>query len=377
MKIVVAPDSFKGCLRSSQVCEHISKGILTVMPDAKIFSIPLADGGEGTTEAAVNATAGQMVKIATLDPLGRQITGQYGIMGNGTTAVMEMATASGLELLGKNELDPLTASTYGTGIILRLIIDQGIRNIIIGIGGSATNDGGAGMAQALGYKFLDGANNPLPAGIGGGQLKKIAAIDCSAVIPQLKACHIKVACDVTNPLTGSNGATAVYGSQKGATPHNIKILDQALSHFANLLKKYQITDTSVSPGDGAAGGLGFGLRTLARANMVSGAKLMIETTGLRKLLPRADYLITGEGCTDRQTVAGKLCSVVADTAAEYHVPTILLSGAVLCSLDDLQGKFKAAFSITDRPLSLEQAIAAAATNLEKQTANIINLLNHD
>ncbi|MCF6175287.1 MAG: glycerate kinase [Victivallaceae bacterium] len=372
--IIIAPDSFKGCLRSPQVCTHIEAGILATMPDAKIISVPLADGGEGTTEAAVSATRGKMVETATSDPFGRPINAKYGIMSNGTTAVMEMAAASGIELLKSSELNPLQASTYGTGTILRSIIDAGIRDIIIGIGGSATNDGGAGMAQALGYKFMDINGNALPCGIGGGSLNAINAIDSSAVIPQLKQCRIRVACDVTNPLLGNNGASAIYGPQKGASSEIVQQLDNNLTNYAKIIIKHKFTDNCTMPGDGAAGGLGFGLRTLTGAEIVSGAELLIETVGLREHLPDADWLITGEGCTDSQTASGKLCSIVADTAAEYNVPTILLSGAVLCTLNELGGKFKAAFSITDRPLSLDEAIANAGVNLEKQAANIAGLL---
>jgi glycerate kinase len=344
------------------------------MPNAQIISVPLADGGEGTTEAAVCATGGKLVNVVASDPFGHPIQAQYGIMGNGTTAVMEMAAASGIELLSNNELNPLTASTYGTGTILRAIIESGITDIIIGIGGSATNDGGIGMAQALGYKFLDANTTPLPHGIGGGELNKIVAIDSADVIPQLKNCHIKVACDVTNPLLGANGASAIYGPQKGATPAMVKQLDSNLENYAQVIINNKFAVDANSPGDGAAGGLGFGLRTLTGATMTSGAKLIIDTVKLRNYLHNADWLITGEGCTDNQTAAGKLCSVVATTAAEYSVPTILLSGAVLCTLDELQGKFQAAFSITDRPLSLSEAISQAGANLTKQAANIAGLI---
>ena len=372
--IIIAPDSFKGCLRSPQVCQYIANGIRSVMPNTKIISVPLADGGEGTTEAAVRATGGKLVNLTTSDPLGRSIQAQYGIMGNGTTAVMEMAAASGIELLSSDELNPLIASTYGTGTILRAIIESGITDIIIGIGGSATNDGGIGMAQALGYQFLDASQSPLPHNIGGGELDKIVTIDSSTVIPQLKNCQIKVACDVTNPLLGNNGASAIYGPQKGATPAMVKQLDNNLANYAAVIINSKLAKNANLPGDGAAGGLGFGLRTLTGATITSGAKLIIDTVKLRDHLHNADWLITGEGCTDSQTAAGKLCSVVAATAAEYNVPTILLSGAVLCSLDELNGKFKAAFSITDRPLSLTEAIANAGANLTKQAANIAGLI---
>ncbi len=373
--IIIAPDSFKGCLRSPQVCQHIKTAILKAIPKAKVITVPLADGGEGTTEAAVCATAGNLITVKSSDPFGRSINAQYGLLGNGTTAVMEMATASGIELIGAHELNPLQASTYGTGIVLRNIIEAGIRDIIIGIGGSATNDGGAGMAQALGYKFMDSNDNKLPDGIGGGFLENISAVDSSAVMPELKQCRIRVACDVTNPLLGCNGASVVYGPQKGASPAMVDRLDNALDNYAKIIIANNFASNCTMPGDGAAGGLGFGLRALAGAEMVSGATLMLDIVGIRKLLVGADWVITGEGCTDSQTASGKLCSIVAATAAEYGVPTILLSGAVLCTLEELGGKFKAAFSITDRPLSLAEAISNAGHNLEKQAENIASLIS--
>ena len=373
--IIIAPDSFKGCLRSPQICHHIKTGLLRALPDAKVISVPLADGGEGTTEAAVSATGGTLISIQSNDPFGRPIKAQYGVLGNGTTAVMEMAATSGIELLKSAELNPLLASTYGTGVVLRSIIEAGIRDIIIGIGGSATNDGGAGLAQALGYKFIDKNDNTLPDGIGGGLLNEIVEIDSSAVISQLKQCRIRVACDVTNPLLGSTGASVVYGPQKGASPDIVCQLDHALEHYAKIIIADDFAPNCSIPGDGAAGGLGFGLRTLTGAEMTSGATLMLDIVGIRELLNAADWLITGEGCTDNQTASGKLCSIVADTAAEYGVPTILLSGAVLCTLEELGGKFTAAFSITDRPLSLAEAISNAGSNLEKQAENIASLIN--
>ncbi|MFA6717003.1 MAG: glycerate kinase, partial [Victivallaceae bacterium] len=328
MKFIIAPDSYKGCLRSIDICRYLAEGIKQIQPDAEIEQMPLADGGEGSVEAIVLSTKGKFHKLKVHGPLGNQVEAVYGVAGNSDTAVMEMAAASGIELLPKEKLNPLQTTTYGTGQLLKHIIDSGIRNIIIGIGGSATVDGGAGMAQAVGYRFFDKYGNELKMPLGGGNLKEIAEIDSSLVSPELKKCRIRIASDVTNPLLGKTGAATVFGPQKGATPEIVGQLEENLRHYADKIITAGFTDTCDSPGDGAAGGLGFALRALCGAEPVSGAKLIMEITGLKQKLPGADILITGEGCTDFQTAHGKLCAVVAQAAKEAEVPAVLVSGAL-------------------------------------------------
>jgi glycerate kinase len=373
MKIVIAPDSFKGSLRSPEVCQAIAAGIRQVMPDAEIIQIPMADGGEGTVEAAVLSTGGQFEDITVTGPLGAPVKACYGLPGGKSCAIMEMAAASGIELIPANQLDPLKATTYGTGEIIRAIIGKGIREIIIGIGGSATVDGGVGMAQALGFRFFDVEDRELPPGIGGGDLCHIRRIDCSMVEPMLKECRIKVACDVTNPLLGDKGAARVFGPQKGATPAIVEQLEMNLKSYAEVLQQAGLCAGCDNPGDGAAGGLGVALRVLAGAQMVSGANLMIGITGLENHLRGADLLITGEGCTDSQTADGKLCAVVAETARNAGVPTVLLSGAVSGNAEVLGGVFAGAFSIATGPCTLNDAIKNTRQNLCRAAANIAGL----
>ena len=373
MKIIIAPDSFKGCMRSPQVCESIKKGILSVAPDAEVVSMPMADGGEGTMEAMC-LTAGRIEKIKARDPLGRKIEAEFGIIGDGDTAVMEMASASGLELLTREELNPLTATTYGTGEIIREILGRGIREIIVGIGGSARVDGGAGMAQALGYRLLDANGKELASGWG--SLADLRSIDTSRVDPRLKKVKIRVACDVTNPLLGSNGAARVFAPQKGASPEMVEQLESNLANFADVLIKEGLIDNAESPGDGAAGGLGVGLRAFCGAKIESGAKLMIDITGLEKELRDSDLIITGEGCTDAQTSSGKLCAAISDAARKANIPIVLLSGALKGDLGNLHNMFDAAFSISTGPCTLDEALAATKENLFLAGQSIAGLFIH-
>ncbi|MFA7231819.1 MAG: glycerate kinase [Victivallaceae bacterium] len=374
MKIIIAPDSFKGCLRSHEVCNLLEDGLKVALPEVRIIKVPLADGGEGTVEAVVFSTGGRFEELEVHDPLGRCINAKYGIAGNSSTAVIEMASASGIELLKPEELNPWETTTYGTGELIKAALAKGCRDIIIGIGGSATNDGGAGMAQALGYRLLDANGKLLADGCSGGKLAVVANIDATQVIPELRKCRIRAACDVTNPLCGANGASAIYGPQKGATLEMAKKLDANLAHFAEILQRAGLCADYMQPGDGAAGGLGFGLRTLCAAEMVSGANLLIELTGLKEKLCGADLLITGEGCTDAQTANGKLCAVIAATAGAAGVPAILFSGALKGDLQQLEGLFAGMFSISSGPGVLSEAIAAASKNLYRAGHNLGKLL---
>ena len=324
LKIILAPDKFKGSMTAEQVCQIEKEAILSVIPDAQIICVPLADGGEGTVRALTSANGGKLLKTKVRNPLGAETTAVSGIAGD--TAFLEMAEASGMALLRPDELDPLKTSTYGTGEMIRQVLDDGIKNIIIGIGGSATVDGGTGMAEALGYKFYD-KNGSLLTGLCGGLLQKIARIDGSGADPRLKNCKIRIASDVTNPLLGANGSVAVFAPQKGATAEMMPILENGLANLLEILKKQTFVSEDL-PGDGAAGGLGLGLRAFCNAVPESGAKLAIAATHLEEKLCHADYLITGEGCSDSQTDNGKLCAVAAETCRKHNVRCILLSGKV-------------------------------------------------
>jgi glycerate 2-kinase len=369
MKFIIAPDSFKGCLRSIEVCQYLADGIRQVCPDAEIIKLPMADGGEGSVEAVISATNGKLISVDVHNPLGEKIEAHYGILGNGKTAIMEMASASGIELLDTKDLNPWLTTTYGTGEIIKSILKSGIRDIIIGIGGSATNDGGAGMVQALGYQFENAV-----CGCSGGGLGDITGINAENVIPELKDCRIRVACDVNNPLLGAKGATKVYSAQKGADKDMQQKLEVNMEHYASVLKQAGFADDCKHPSDGAAGGLGFALRTLAGGEMVSGAELIIDISGLKENLAGADILITGEGCTDFQTAHGKICAVIAQTAKEANVPAVLVSGALLGDLSELSKLFKAMFSTTSLPCDLEEAFAQTPANLVRMGRNIAGLI---
>ncbi len=371
MKIVIAPDSFKGALRSRIVGEAFATGWRSRRPKDEIQIVPLADGGEGTCEAVVEAANGTFADVEAHDPLMRKISVRYGLFGK-DRAVMEMAAASGIELLDRRELDPLRATTYGSGEVLRAILASGVRHVLLGIGGSATVDGGVGMLQALGARFFDKAGKELPPGAGGGALGKIVRADLFGLDPRLSECRIDVACDVTNPLTGARGAAAVFGPQKGATPEMVKQLDDGLTHWATLFG-----DAGRQPGDGAAGGLGFMLRCVLHGKAASGAKLVIAATGLAEYLKGADWLITGEGCSDDQSAHGKLCFTAARTAAEAGVPAILCSGALRGDCPELEKIFAGCFSIASGPASLEEAIGSTAKNLRRTGASLAGVLGRN
>lgn len=372
MKIIIAPDSFKGCLRSPEVAEALAAGIASVVPEAETINVPMADGGEGTTEAAVRATGGSTRSCRVSGPLGDPVTAEFGILGNSNQAVMEMAAASGIELIDASQLNPMRASTYGTGEMIKAILDEGVRDVTIGIGGSATVDGGLGMAKALGYRLLDDDGADIP--LGGAGLARLRKIDVSTADPRLKKTRFRVASDVTNPLLGANGAARVFGPQKGATPEMVEELEAGLANFAQVAKKTELLADVEHPGDGAAGGLGAALRAFCGAETVSGAELMIELVGLENLLVGADLLITGEGKTDSQTASGKLCAVIADAAKRSGVPVALVSGAIDGNPDEFVKRFDATFSVSTGPGPLEKALASARNDLQLMGRNIAALL---
>lgn len=354
MKIVIAIDSFKGCMTSSQAGEAAKIGILRVLPDADVIVRPMADGGEGTVDALAAGRVKEDAAAEVQGPLGDPVSAKYAVL-DGSTAVMEMSAASGITLVRKDQLNPYKTSTYGVGQMIKDALDRGCREIILGIGGSATNDGGAGMLQALGFELLDEEGSPIPLGAEGlGKLSKIRTENADS---RLSECRIRVVSDVGNPLTGEQGSSAVFGPQKGATPEMVKQLDQWLSHYAEVSSACVKDADPDYPGSGAAGGLGFALRTFLNVELVPGVDLVLDFTGMEEVVKDADYLITGEGQMDRQTVMGKAPSGIAGLGEKYDIPVLAFSGSVT---DDARycndHGITAFFPILRRICSLEEAM---------------------
>jgi len=326
MKIVIAPDSFKESLSAAEVAGAIASGLRQVCPDAEIDLCPMADGGEGTVDAMVAATGGEVRRVEVFDPLGEQITAGFGLLGDGSTAVIEMAAASGLPLVPPEKRNPMLTTTYGTGQLIIAALDAGAREIVIGIGGSATVDGGCGCAQAIGVAFLDSKARPCTCGLAGGGLCDIADIDMTGRNPRVAEARIRVACDVTNPLTGPDGAARVYGPQKGATDEMVAQLDANLRHLAAIIRDKPGVDVEHLPGAGAAGGLGGGLVAFAGASLEHGATIVAEAIGLTGRLVGADLCITGEGRYDCQSASGKTAYTVAEIARDVGAAVICIPG---------------------------------------------------
>jgi len=375
MKIVIAPDSFKESLTSMEVANELETGLRRVWPDAVYIKIPMADGGEGTVQSLVDATGGDIVSCSAQGPLGVAITASYGLLGGGKTAVIEMAEASGLPLVPREQRNPLRASTYGTGEVIADALKRGVEDVIIGLGGSATNDGGAGMAQALGVRFYaaDGALITEP--LGGGMLNTIARIDMSGVNPALKNLKVNVACDVTNPLTGPKGASAVYGPQKGATPAMVEELDRNLRHFAALISRDVGIDVEERPGAGAAGGMGAALIAFAGGTLKRGIELVVEATKLEQHMAGADLAITGEGRVDFQTAFGKTPSGVATAARKFGVPVVAIGGGLS---EDARGVFEHGIdglaAATVNPMDLDTAIRKSRQYLQDAGERVARLI---
>ncbi len=373
MHIIAAPDSYKGSLSAVGVADAMARGIYAVFPNARVHKLPIADGGEGTVEALVAATGGTILHQPVTGPLGETVTAAWGLLGDKRTAVIEMAAASGLPLVDKDRRNPLVATTYGTGELIKAALDRGVRSFIIGIGGSATNDAGAGLAQALGVKFLDGSGRELP--FGGAALASLAHIDLSGLDPRLAEATILVACDVANPLCGPQGASAVYGPQKGATPQMVARLDAALEHFAEVATAATGRSVAERPGAGAAGGLGAGLLFFTNAQLKPGVEIVLEAAGFADLVRQAAFVITGEGATDFQTAFGKAPVGVAKLAKQHNVPTICLSGGLGNGSDDvLQQGVDALMSIAPRPMALNECISGASELIEQATARLCRLI---
>ncbi len=332
MKIVIAPQAFKGCLSASQVAQTIEQGVKRAAPDAECVLLPVADGGEGTVQAMVGATGGRTVHARVSGPLGATINSFFGILGTGPssseplTAVIEVAAACGLPLLPVNARNPRITTTRGVGELIRKAVERGCRRLIIGLGGSATNDGGAGMAQALGVSLRDRRGHELPPG--GAALARLSQISVARLLPKLRDVEVLVACDVTNPLCGPEGATAIYGPQKGAKPAMITELDQALAHYADIIKRDLYKDVRDIPGAGAAGGLGAGLMAFLDAKLIPGAPLILDMMRLDDHLREAALVFTGEGRIDKQTAYGKAVATVAERAKRHGVPVIALAASL-------------------------------------------------
>lgn len=354
MKILVAPQEFKGSISALSASEAAKNGILRVFPEAEVVLCPVADGGDGTLETLVEVSGGEVRTCSVQNPIGETIQAQWGAMGDGVTAVIEMARTSGLALLSLDERDPLNASTYGLGQAISEALNEGFRKFIVGIGGSATNDAGAGMAQALGANLLDDRGKTIS--FGGAALSSLQTVDISNMDSRIKESKFLVACDVSNPLTGEEGASAVYGPQKGATPEMVQRLDDALTNFATVVKKDLKKDVSEMSGAGAAGGLGAGMMAFMGAELKAGVDIVLDTVNLRDKLSSVDLVITGEGGMDFQTIYNKAPIGVARIASEHNIPTIAIAGLLGSNFKIVhEHGIRAATSIVNGPITLEEA----------------------
>jgi glycerate kinase len=373
VRIVVAPDSYKGSVSAPDVAEAMERGILRIFAGAEVRKVPIADGGEGTVAALVAATGGELRHSQVIDPLGRRIDAQWGILGDGATAVIEMAAASGLPLVPERLRDPERATSFGTGELIRAALDAGLRRIILGIGGSATNDGGAGMARALGARFVDAAGRELAEG--GAALAGLAAVHLDGLDPRLHETEITVACDVDNPLCGPRGASVVFGPQKGATPDMVAALDAALWHYALIAQAATGRTVAEVPGAGAAGGLGAGLLLFTPAVLRPGVEIVLEAVGFQELVEGAAFVLTGEGRTDFQTAFGKAPVGVAKAAKRHRVPVFCLSGSLGEGADEtLSQGVDAVMSICDRPMGLEECMLRGQELIEAASARLCRIL---
>lgn len=370
MRVVIAPDKFKGSLTALEAAEAMARGLSRVDPSAEIDRVPMADGGEGTVAALVAATGGSYRTVTVTGPLGDPVVASFGLLGDGRTAVLEMASASGLWLVPPALRDPLRATTRGTGQLLLAALEAGARRVIVGIGGSATNDGGAGLGQALGFRLLDTHGRELEPG--GGELDRLARIERTDQVAVLGSATIAVACDVTNPLCGPRGASAVYGPQKGATPEMVERLDRNLGHFADIVARDLDVAVRDIPGSGAAGGLGGGLVAFAGGRLEGGVNLVIEAVNLRERLHAADLCLTGEGALDGQSAFGKTAVGVARLAHSLRCPTLAIAGSIGPGAEAvLEQGVDAYFSICPGPVPIDVAIEKASELLENATAQAV------
>lgn len=375
MKVVIAIDSLKGSLSSMEAGTAIKDGILAAKPDAEVIVKPLADGGEGTTDALIEGMNGERIDLTVTGPMHTPVDAYYGYLKDTNTAVMEMASAAGITLVPDSEKNPLLATSYGVGEMINDAIQRGCRNFIIGIGGSVTNDGGIGMLKALGVRFLD--ENGEDAGEGGQALAKVARIDVSGMNPLLKECHIQVACDVNNPLCGENGSTYVYGPQKGVTEDMKKTLDEAMAHFARVTSETLENDYMNTPGAGAAGGLGYAFLAYTGAALTPGIELILDAVGLEEELSSADVVVTGEGRLDFQTAMGKAPVGVARLAKKYNAKVIAFAGSVTkeataCNKEGIDAFFPILRSVCTLAEAMDPV--AARNNMTATVEQVFRLL---
>lgn len=371
--IVLAPDSFKESMTAKEACVAMERGIKKVNSNIQCIHVPMADGGEGTMQSLVDATGGEVYSLEVVGPLGNKVKAEYGILGNGEIGVLEMASASGIHLVSLEERNPLITTTYGTGELIKACLDRGVKKLLIGIGGSATNDGGVGVIQALGGRLLDKEGNEL--GFGGGELEKLDRIDLTNFDRRLKDIVIEVACDVSNPLCGENGASYIFGSQKGASVEMIKILDNNLKHYAKVIKEQFGKDVLEIAGAGAAGGLGAGLMVFLNGNLKKGIEIVIEYSGLEKKVKNCDMVWTGEGSIDFQTQYGKTPLGVATVAKKYNKPVVALAGRVGDDIDILYEKgIDSIFGIMRGVTTIDEALKNGKENIERTSENIARLM---
>ncbi|MDX2035668.1 MAG: glycerate kinase [Isosphaeraceae bacterium] len=372
MKVVIAPDKFKGALSAPDVARAMARGVRRASSRAVIDEVPMADGGEGTVDALIAATGGRERFTDVAGPLGDPVRARWGILGDGSTAVLEMAAASGLVLVPAQQRDPRRASTRGTGELLLAALDAGVSRVILGIGGSATNDGGAGLAQALGYRLLDANGDELPPG--GAALARLDRIDAERVDPRVREVVVEVACDVDNPLCGPRGASAIYGPQKGANPEMVLELDAALARFASVAARDLGRDVADLPGAGAAGGLGAGLVAFAGGRLSRGAGLVIDAVGLERRLAGAAVCFTGEGAIDGSSLFGKTAIAVARLARTWDCAVVALVGSIGPGAEAaLDEGVTAVLPIAPGPSSLEDAITRTAADLERAAEQAMRL----
>ncbi|MDX1303879.1 glycerate kinase [Photobacterium sp.] len=369
MKIVIAPDSYKESLTAMEVATAIEAGFRQVLPDAEYYKLPMADGGEGTVQSLVDATNGTVIECPVTGPMGEPVQGFYGLMGDGKTAIIEMAAASGLHLVPTEQRNPLQTTTYGTGELIKAVLAQGVEHIIVGIGGSATNDGGIGMAQALGIRMLDADGKEI--GYGGGALARLNTIDMSGLDPRLADVKLEVACDVDNPLCGPKGASHVFGPQKGATPEMVEQLDANLARYAEIINRQLGRDVKDMAGAGAAGGLGAALLGLLQASLRPGIDIVMDAVNLSDIVADADLVITGEGRIDSQTIHGKTPIGIARTAKKFHLPVIAIAGCVSRDSNVVYDHgIDAVFSVVPRAMALSDALNEAAFNVQMTARNV-------
>ncbi|KTC44190.1 glycerate kinase [Pseudomonas fluorescens ABAC62] len=372
MKIIIAPDSFKDSLSAEGVAQAIAQGLAQVWPDAQLIQCPMADGGEGTVDSVLAACNGELRSQSVRGPLGAMVEARWGWLADSHTAIIEMAEASGLQLVPPGQRDACISSTYGTGELIRAALDAGAQRIILAIGGSATNDGGAGAMQALGVQLLDAAGQALPPG--GLALSRLAQIDLEHLDPRLARVRVEIAADVNNPLCGVHGASAIFGPQKGASPEQVRHLDAALGHFANHCATVLVEDVRDEPGSGAAGGLGFAAKAFLGAQFRAGVEVVADLVGLEEAVRGADLVITGEGRFDAQTLRGKTPFGVARIAQRHGVPVLVIAGTLGEGYEQMYAHgVDAAFAVPSGPMSLEQACSEAPRLLSERAADIARL----